>query len=299
MIKYIEQGRIDRRKWDACVEGSKAGLIYALSWYLDLTAPGWGGLVEDDYRAVMPLPMRRKYGITYLFQPFFSQQLGIFSRSWVNAEKTAEFLEAIPSFVNYVRINMNFTNDLNNLPFRKQENSNYELRLGRNYQDISDAYSDNTKRNIRKSLPFVEITENLGIPDLIRLKRENTPEKRPRRHYEWMNCLIDRILSMGNGRLIGATIDHELVAAAFFVIFAGRICYLIPVSGEQGKNSRAMFGIVDHVIGSYAGTGLVLDFEGSNIPGVARFFAGFGARESKYQTITLNRLPFLLKHFKK
>ncbi|HYW96046.1 MAG TPA: hypothetical protein VE870_10695, partial [Bacteroidales bacterium] len=251
-----------------------------------------------DYRAVMPLTIKKKAGIPYLFQPFYSQQLGIFSLTWVNTGKIAEFLDAIPSFVRYARINLNYTNDLHRDKYKVWLNSNYELRLGRNYQDIRDGFTDNTRRNIQKSLPFVELTEKITVPDLVRLRRENAPVRRSRDHYEWMSCFVDKVLEMGHGRLVGAIVEDRLVAAAFFAIFGGRVYYLIPVSGDQGKTSRAMFGIVDHIIGTYAGTGLVLDFEGSNIPGIARFFTGFGARETKYNTVSFNRLPLLLRFLK-
>ena len=299
MVTFIEYGKIDRKKWDECIRNSKPALVYALSWYLDLTAPGWGGLVEDDYKAVMPLTMKKKAGITYLFQPFYSQQLGIFSRSWVNRDKADEFLKAVPPFIRYGRINVNFTNDFSGLPVKLLTNSNYELRLGRNYQDIQEFYSDNTKRNIQKSLPFVELTEKLSVRDLIKLRRGNAPVSRSRDHYEWMNCFMDKIIKMGKGRLVGALAGDRLVGAAFFAVFGGRIYYLIPVSDELGKSSRAMFSIVDHIIGTYAGTGMVLDFEGSNIQGIARFFTGFGAREVKYNTLEINNLPPLLKLFKR
>ena len=40
------------------------------------------------------------------------------------------------------------------------------------------------------------------------------------------------------------------------------------------------------------------DFEGSNIEGVARFYAGFGASKTSYSTIIMNRLPFYFKWLK-
>jgi hypothetical protein len=55
------------------------GIVYAYSWYLDIVSPGWDALVKDDYKSVMPLTWRKKYGIKYLYQPFFTQQLGVFS----------------------------------------------------------------------------------------------------------------------------------------------------------------------------------------------------------------------------
>ncbi len=51
-----------------------------------------------------------------------------------------------------------------------------------------------------------------------------------------------------------------------------------------------MFFLVDHVIGQQAGSGRILDFEGGNDSGVARFYAGFGARETTYPALRINRL---------
>ena len=79
----------------------------------------------------------------------------------------------------------------------------------------------------------------------------------------------------------------------------GRIYYLTPVSNKEGKEKRAMFAILDYVIGKYADTGLILDFEGSQIPGVARFFAGFGAKPITYFHLKENRLPFPINLLKK
>ncbi len=79
MIHYQENYQLNKQKWDACIAKSFNGIIYAYSWYLDIVSPGWKGLVEDDYISVMPLCSRKKIGISYLFQPFFTQQHGVFS----------------------------------------------------------------------------------------------------------------------------------------------------------------------------------------------------------------------------
>jgi hypothetical protein len=39
---------------------------------------------------------------------------------------------------------------------------------------------------------------------------------------------------------------------------------------------------------------MILDFDGSNIPSVARFFSGFGASPEVYQAIGFRRFPFTL-----
>jgi hypothetical protein len=56
---------------------------------------------------------------------------------------------------------------------------------------------------------------------------------------------------------------------------------------------------VDAFIREHAGKEFNLDFEGSNIPSVARFFAGFGARPEIYQGVNFDRLPVLLNKLRK
>ena len=59
-----------------------------------------------------------------------------------------------------------------------------------------------------------------------------------------------------------------------------------------------MFRIIDTFIKDHADSGRILDFEGSNIPSVARFFGGFGAQAEIYQSVSFNRLPSTLTRLK-
>lgn len=299
MIKFLTNGEIDRKKWDACIMNSRQKLVYSMSWYLDLVARQWDGLVEDDYRSVMALPVRKKWGIKYVYQPVYSQQLGINAPYLPGSERIEEFIRAIPAEYRYIHYNFSSFHDFSKAAFPVSKRINYELRLNHSYQDIESGYSENTRRNINKSLPHIELSEKVSIPELIRLKRTNNPIKREPSFYEWMNFLMNGVISRGKGFLVGAYHQEELVAASFFIFFAGRIYYLIPVSNEKGRNHRAMFAILDYVIGKYADTGLVLDFEGSGIRGIARFFAGFGAKPTNYYMMVSNRLPWFLKLLKR
>jgi len=79
-IYYLRNSEIDKDSWNNCIEQAANGLIYGYSSYLDHMADNWDALVLNNYEAVMPLPWRRKAGISYVFQPFLSAQLGIFGK---------------------------------------------------------------------------------------------------------------------------------------------------------------------------------------------------------------------------
>lgn len=299
MLRFLESDQIDRVKWDRCVSTSIAKHIYALSWYLDLVAEKWAGIVEDDYISVMPLPIRKKFGIKYVFQPAFTQQLGVFSRKTVNSKLLNDFINTIPSEIKYIDINLNFSNNYNHEKYIINNKINFELNLLSSYKRLKSAYSENTKRNIQRSIPFIEISEAVRISDLVRLKRESTFKKRSLTYYEWLNCFMHKLITNGYAKIIGASCNGQICAAALFVFFGKRIYYLIPASNDLGKKRRAMFAIVDHCIQTYSEKDFILDFEGSNISGIARFFNGFGARTLTYPSIKINRLPFCLHLLKK
>ncbi len=298
MIYFLRESELDRKKWDECITNSKCGHIYGMSWYLDLVSPGWAGLIEDDYRAVMPLPLRKKLGISYVYQPIFAQQLGVYSPYDTSSAKLLEFIEHIPTFIKYVDVNLNYLNDISGLDFQFEKLINHELKLDKAYPELEQSYKKNTRRNIQKSHVNTEIYE-AKVSDLIKLKRENPVHKRGEFFYEWMNRLVSSVIQRGYGFIVGAKAGSKTDASAFFIQYRKRIYYLIPVSGEEAKNSRSMFGIVDHIIDKFAGKGQTLDFEGSVIPGVARFFEGFGATPVIYYNLKINRLPLWLRIFKK
>ena len=85
-VHYITYQQIDKSKWDNCIDTAANGLVYGYSFYLDAMAKHWDALVLDDYEAVMPLTWRKKFGIRYLYQPAFTQQLGIFYKGTADAE---------------------------------------------------------------------------------------------------------------------------------------------------------------------------------------------------------------------
>ena len=111
MIQYLTHNQINLNKWDSTI--AECGNIYAYSWYLDIVHPGWEALVEDDYQSVMPLTGGKKFGVNYLYQPYFVQQLGVFSKSSITPEMTQAFLDAIPSKYRFAEIRLNEGNALN------------------------------------------------------------------------------------------------------------------------------------------------------------------------------------------
>ena len=161
-------------------------------------------------------------------------------------------------------------------------------------------YNENTKRNLKKCDKLgVEISENLSREEFLDFFRKNIDEQLgilTEKEYQKISQII-RLHKFPYfiPIIISAYVNGKLCATAFFIKTTDRIFYLFGVSNQEGKETLAMFRIIDFVIRKFAKKNVVLDFEGSNIPNIARMYHGFGAKSYSYDTLIINRLPFFVK----
>ncbi len=304
-IQYLQHKKIDFKKWDECIRKSINGNLYAFSWYLDIVSKNWNALVLNNYEAVMPITHSSKMGISFLAQPLFAQQLGLFSTKGTTLEILNDFIAAIPKSYKYIEINLNKYNVLDAAIKGIKKNHNFELDLIYTYDQLFKKFSENTKRNIGKSINngLSIIPNTCTVNDFVSLIKNNIGvkvENVPSEKYNDIKKIINFAIQNNFGEIVATyNVKNELVAAAFFMFSHKKAIYLFAASTEEGKEKRAMFLILDEFIKKYSEKNLILDFEGSNIEGLARFYKGFGATDCEYLTIKQNRLPFPLKLFKK
>jgi hypothetical protein len=304
MIRYLKHKEISKQDWDACISESVNRRVYAFSWYLDLVAPGWDALVEDDYRAVFPLTHNRKMGIRYLSQPFFTQQLGLFSRLPLTAGDIARFLDFIPDYFRFAEIQLNAANQPDVRKFSVVMKINHELSLASSHETLMNGCSQNTRRNIRKAVNLGVLTVDQVEPaTLVALFRDHFGRKEGvlgARNYLVIRQLIERCLERNEGIVRGAcSAAGELCAAAFFLSDGPRIYFLFAASSPAARENGAMFMLLDSFLRDHAGRPVVLDFEGGNDPSLGRFYKSFGAAEVRYPLVTINHLPGLIDMVRK
>lgn len=304
-IQYIPHQEIDRQKWDAAIRQSRLDAPYALTWYLDLVSPDWDALVKGDYEAVMPICRKRKFGIDYLFQPFLAQQLGVFSSSVVQSRLVDDFLSAIPVRYRWIDMHLNETNHSVHEGFIHIERKNFTLELTEGYAALQQGFSRNCKRNINKA-------EKAGLAvrddrpcewalSFLSKSLGNQVKDLKNQFFKTLEAVVRLSIRNGQGMLYSVQdVDKEnIIATGWFLKNESRLCFQACASSPEGKEHEAMYLIVDHAIKEYAGSGRILDFTGSNLPGVAYFNASFGARPAAYPAVFRNNLPFPLKTLKK
>lgn len=302
MIQYLKHNQIDKKKWDNTIDHSVNNLIYAYSWYLDIISPNWCALVEDDYTSVMPLTGNKKYGIDYIFPPYFAQQLGVFSTNHLSQKQVEEFLNAIPSSYKFIEANLNVRNTFEFSGFQIKKNTNIELKLGLSYETLRKKFSEDTKRNIKKAAKNnIKLQKDIAPEELIRIFRKNIGKKINNlrdKNYKVLLALINACKKKGYAEVWGAYSQGKLCAGVVWLIKGGRAIFLFSATDETAKKTGAMFFLIDRFIQENTEKKMILDFEGSNLPGLARFYKGFGSEEYVYLQVRKNNLPKLIKWVK-
>ncbi|HMM11306.1 MAG TPA: GNAT family N-acetyltransferase [Bacteroidales bacterium] len=298
-IRYLRNHEIDKLKWDQCVRESFNGNLYGWSWYLDIVHKNWEALVEGDYERVFPLTGNTRFGVSYLFQPFFAQQLGVYSRHIMSEEVTARFLRAIPSRFKLVEIRLNKHNKVPATGFGVSSHTNIELDLIHTYERIHRNYSSNTKRNLRKAQESgLWLSKNIRPEQVVALFRDNRGrtishwnDREYRRFVQLAYTAIHRGQAVTYGVYDKA---NQLLSGALFVKSNGKIVFLFSGTSPEGKAQHALTFMIDSIIREHAPGQYVLDFEGSDQTGLARFYLGFGGQTTTYPGVHINRLPWYL-----
>jgi len=289
VIKLLGHTEIDREQWDYCISHSVFETIYPYSWYLDLVSPGWDALVLDDFRAVMPLTWTKKMGFRLLLQPVLAQQLGIFSRDSLDTPLLEEFLDNIPARFRYIDICLNKKNVDITGKWDSFERHNYELDLS----VPEDSYNTNTRRNLQKGQSQDFDFRSISAGEYLYLKFHGIKDARPAVRWSYLENLFEGLLRLKKAEIFGLFRGDDLQAAAILGYAVSRTIYLNGCNSDAGKENRAMFVLMDKLISQLRGADRIFDFEGSNIPGVARFYEGFGGKRTIYQRIVKTSFPFL------
>jgi hypothetical protein len=253
-------------------------------------------LIYNDYEAIFPLPFKKKFGIKYLVQPVFCQQLGAFGSN-VNVS-TNDFLSAIPKRFFRVRLQLNpyfdQTNEVESVQTKPAgiiassgkltTKTNMTIQLS---QPLD--YNKDCKKNLHRlaELPIEYQINAISIREAIDTYRKAWGKQNPElgdEHYQLFANACSEKLSFT------VTAHHQtegtLLGAAIFLITpenANRsLHYVCAGPTEAGKSIGVMHGIIDFILNRYKGENMLFDFEGSSISSVASFYKKFGANEEPF-----------------
>jgi hypothetical protein len=297
-VEYTPGDQIDRDRWDRCIETAVNGNICGYSWFMDIMSPGWGGLIKDDYKYVMPVPVARRFGINYLLQPRFIQQCGVFGLTSPDTATVCAFLNALPHEISLIDYHFN---EQNSLPadLDVEMRTNFLLKTNKPYEELKLVYNHNLLRKLRKSVHSgFHIIKNNHPESLIKLFREENGKRfsfLKDKDYTKLALVIQACIHRDKAKVWTVYNSENVLCGGVIWLFShGRAVLYFSVQGKNDKSESALAWLIDAFIKENATSGIVLDFEGSVHPGLARFYGSFGSEAHFYPRLKINHLsPFL------
>ncbi len=304
-IEYLSHDDINKLQWNNCIANACNKLIYAEAEYLDAMSPGWDALVMparhsggDDYDAVMPITWRKKLGIKYVCPPAFCQQLGVFYTDEKYRQYVPDFLKRLSIDFRLIETYLNYDNQ----PVDCTEHTNYILPLAEGYKALYDKlsprYIQSLKRAARYPMEYIKEDDPTEAIEAYRLSYSDRMHIRPQ-DFEQFTLLAKTFVK--SGRALVRSVrqpDGTLLAATVLLKDDRRLYNMINVPTANGRTLEANYFLYDRMLEEFALTGLLFDFEGSDLPGVAKFYQKLSPVNQPYFFWKSNRLPAVMRWWK-
>jgi len=297
----IPSHRIDAAKWDNCIVKTEANRIYAKHIYLQYLADNWSGLIMNDYTAVMPIIWRKKWGIRYAYDAPFIQQSGLFGT--YTSDDLKQAVAATTRYVKYGDLYFNHTNKVQSFLPTARVATNLIIPLHLDYKTVSENYNNHLKSKLRKaSTQSLQYLPGNDIELAVNTYRQLYAPRFPAVtaiNYQRLMQVAKQLLIQQRCFIRSATDKaNNLLAVALFLKDENRIYNILPSTPEEGRRVSAMHFLINNVIQEFAGTPLIFDFEGSDVPGIRAFYQSFGAANEPYYHLHYNHLPMLIRWLK-
>jgi hypothetical protein len=294
-LNLIPSYKINPQLWDACVQQHQAP-IYLKFNYLNSMSANWVGLVLENYKGIMPICFKQKFGIKFSYTPAFIQQLG-----WVGEPIEFEILEdRIYDFLKYGDIMFNHQHDFKQLHFVAK--TNLIIPLNTSYDNIYNNYSSDLKQNLKKAAK-----ENLvyqasnEIPQAISLYKSFYADRLAKTTQQDFDHFLNLCLQLNetDNCLVRKVVNHnkELLSIALLLKDENRMYNIANSTTLLGRKTASNHFLIDSILKEFANSNLIFDFEGSDLPGVQSFYENFGALNQPYFHWHFNKLWFLPKNF--
>ena len=291
--RRISRNQIDVKKWDKTVKEAINSFPYAYSWYLDAVTDDWDAIIINDYEYILPLPFKSILGILkYYKHPILIQQLGPFGKQLPNKNTLDSILDHLPNKA--IRLNLNFSE---NIVFSEKfkslnpiQNINQTISLDENIESIRKKFTNNPRRAIQSKLKNFGELENVQNPKIVLdfvygLQAKSLGFKK--KDYNKTLKLFTSAKENNSIQFFQLKNINTLkvVVMGAVLIHSDRIINFFYTSIKGPENYGAASIYIYKLMEKFKSNKKILDLDGSNIPGINKFFNSFGAETTYYYSI--------------
>ncbi|MEI9956105.1 MAG: GNAT family N-acetyltransferase [Ferruginibacter sp.] len=215
------------------------------------------------------------------------------------------FIELAFDKFKFAEITFNFLNDIAALKnFSNKARNNYVLPLTNAYSDIAALYHSSITKDLKRSKKFDVVYK--ATPDYASvLKLYETLYKK--RLEKWADkdvanfSIICKKMLQENNLVVRNVHDKNgaILAAVILLKDDKRLYNIISCITTEGRRMGVNHLLYNELIKEFSNSNYCLDFEGSDIKGVAEFYSRFPTINEQYAFVKWNNLPWLAKIFKK
>jgi len=309
--KLILAKDINEAKWDELVEESKQGHIYHLYQYIDRLCSGnWQAIIlenQDNYIAAFPFFVKKKMGIAYFIHPPFCQYWGVMIRldkagnqKYYDESKKLikSVLEAIPQNIRYMLAyfspSLDYPLPLVWADWSLSPHYTYQVKLDRSQDEILASFASHTRREIKKAdKNGIKIIKEKGADTAMTIFRSEKPHLVNRKNDQYLLNLNKVVHTLGEDRAfsLNAVQGEETVATIVYFKYKKMLIYFFGTVKATHKNSGAMSAIIWESIKMHHEECSILDFDGSMIEDIERYFRGFDTEPVMYLKAERSFLP--------
>jgi hypothetical protein len=171
--------------------------------------------------------------------------------------------------------------------FRINKRTTYQILDLSNIDNVIEAFSKNKKRQLQKALSLHADTQ-MTAEEFYRFHLQCMRAQGKEISYTREFLLVlDRKTQRKNQSTILSirNLDNQVLAAAFLVWDKHKMYYLIPCYDPTHKESGASALLVLEAIKLARKEGVIFDFEGSMIKGIANHYKQFGSTPTTYYSV--------------
>jgi len=258
---------------------------------------------SGDLKAAFCLQIEKRKGILHVSNPPFFQNCGLtlFLKKTNKAERNSENKRILDQMASYLEefcwVNISLPNDITDgLPFYWKGfslNPRYTYLLSlKSETDMKSHWSSGLKSDIKKLERSEIAIKHESDAKALKLLRQHNEQFRGKKDLAFYDQLIAELMSTGSLKV--TTAKHEKGMGTVAFLEQGNMAtYLLGGSNKIEGVPLGTAALWAAVISSYKRNITLLDFEGSMIKGVERYFSSWGGDITPY--LNINKEPKIKK----